>query len=55
MQHVDLYVNEWTRNLGETGRRALDAFAGRAASVGVGITTRDDPARGAARLEIFAG
>ncbi|MFM7042925.1 MAG: 1,4-dihydroxy-6-naphthoate synthase [Planctomycetaceae bacterium] len=55
MQHVELYVNEWTRDLGETGRRALDAFAGRAASVGAGIVTPDDAERGGARLEIFAG
>ena len=55
MQHVELYVNEWTRDLGETGRRALDAFAGRAASVGAGIVTPDDAEHGGARLEIFAG
>ncbi|MFM8538422.1 MAG: 1,4-dihydroxy-6-naphthoate synthase [Planctomycetaceae bacterium] len=55
MQHVELYVNEWTRDLGETGRRALDAFAGRAASVGAGIVTPDDAERGGVRLEIFAG
>ncbi|MFM8998845.1 MAG: 1,4-dihydroxy-6-naphthoate synthase [Actinomycetota bacterium] len=45
MQHVDLYVNDWTLDLGPTGRRALDALSIRAASVGVT----------AARLEVFAG
>ena len=45
MQHVDLYVNEWTLDLGPTGRRALDALSTRAASVGVT----------AAPLEVFAG
>jgi 1,4-dihydroxy-6-naphthoate synthase len=43
MQHVDLYVNEWTLDLGETGRRALDEFATRAAATG----------RGGGRLEVF--
>ena len=46
MQHVDLYVNGWTLDLGPTGRRALDELASRAAAVGL-----DAPAR----LEIFAG
>lgn len=55
MQHVDLYVNEWTRDLGETGRRALEEFARRAASVGSGITAPYAAAFGGARLEIFAG
>lgn len=45
MQHVDLYVNDWTLDLGPTGRRALDALSARAASVGVT----------AARLDVFAG
>ncbi|MGB8853332.1 MAG: 1,4-dihydroxy-6-naphthoate synthase [Pirellulales bacterium] len=45
MQHVDLYVNDWTLDLGPTGRRALDALSSRAASVGVT----------AAPLEVFAG
>jgi 1,4-dihydroxy-6-naphthoate synthase len=53
MQHVDLYVNEWTRELGATGRRALDEFSRRAASVGEngGAASVVDPPR----LEIFAG
>lgn len=33
--HVDLYVNEWTRDLGATGRRALDELSKRAASCGI--------------------
>lgn len=45
MQHVDLYVNDWTLELGPTGRRALDALSTRAASVGVTAT----------RLDVFAG
>ena len=45
MQHVELYVNAWTVNLGGTGVRALDEFAARAAAVG----------RGGGRLEVFAG
>jgi 1,4-dihydroxy-6-naphthoate synthase len=44
MQHVDLYVNEWTLDLGATGRRALDEFATRAAAAGLG---------GGERLEVF--
>ena len=44
-QHVDLYVNEWTRDLGEPGRRALAALSDRAAAAGLG-------SRG--RLTIFA-
>ena len=46
MQHVDLYVNEWTVALGVEGRRALDELARRAAAAGVG---------GGGRLEVFAG
>jgi 1,4-dihydroxy-6-naphthoate synthase len=45
MQHVDLYVNDWTLDLGPTGARALAALSTRAASVGVT----------AAPLEVFAG
>jgi 1,4-dihydroxy-6-naphthoate synthase len=43
-QHVELYVNEWTVDLGDTGRRALDALSTRAAAVGHGA---------AGRLEVF--
>ncbi len=35
MQHVDLYVNDWTINLGDVGRRALAALAERAGAVGI--------------------
>lgn len=33
--HVDLYVNDWTRDLGPVGRGAIDALAERAEAVGV--------------------
>jgi 1,4-dihydroxy-6-naphthoate synthase len=36
MRHVDLYVNEWTDDLGATGTRALAELSARAAAVGVG-------------------
>jgi len=39
MQHVDLYVNEWTINLGDGGRRALVALAERANAVGITAAT----------------
>ena len=45
MQHVDLYVNDWTLELGATGAQALDELSARAAAVG----------RGGGRLEVFAG
>jgi 1,4-dihydroxy-6-naphthoate synthase len=35
MQHVDLYVNRWTVDLGETGHRALQALSQRAKSIGL--------------------
>ena len=44
MQHVELYVNAWTVNLGADGRRALDELSARAAAVGLGT---------GGRLEIF--
>ncbi len=34
MKHVDLYVNEWTRDLGDIGARALAELERRARSVG---------------------
>ena len=34
-QHVDLYVNDWTTNLGETGRAALQILDRRARQAGV--------------------
>ncbi|MEM9802373.1 MAG: MqnA/MqnD/SBP family protein [Planctomycetota bacterium] len=33
--HVDLYVNEWTRDLGDVGRAAIDELARRGAAAGV--------------------
>jgi 1,4-dihydroxy-6-naphthoate synthase len=35
MQHVDLYVNDWTKDLGEVGQRALDELSTRARSIGL--------------------
>jgi len=35
-RHVELYVNEWTLDLGAQGRRALDALSARAVAVGLG-------------------
>jgi 1,4-dihydroxy-6-naphthoate synthase len=40
MQHVDLYVNEWTLELGVEGARALDELSVRAASIGLGTGRR---------------
>ncbi len=34
-QHVDLYVNAWTRDLGETGRAALRQLSDRARDIGL--------------------
>jgi len=45
MQHVDLYVNDWTLDLGATGARALDELSARAASLGLA----------GGRLRVFAG
>jgi 1,4-dihydroxy-6-naphthoate synthase len=45
MQHVDLYVNDWTLDLGPTGARALDELSDRAASLGLA----------GGRLDVFAG
>ena len=46
MQHVDLYVNEWTLDLGPLGTRALDELSARAASAGLGT---------GGRLQVFSG
>ena len=35
MQHVKLYVNEWTKDLGPTGREALSRLSKMAASIGI--------------------
>jgi 1,4-dihydroxy-6-naphthoate synthase len=40
MQHVDLYVNAWTLDLGIEGARALDELSARAASIGLGTGRR---------------
>jgi 1,4-dihydroxy-6-naphthoate synthase len=45
MQHVDLYVNDWTIDLGPTGVRALDELSARAASLGLA----------GGRLRVFGG
>jgi 1,4-dihydroxy-6-naphthoate synthase len=45
MQHVDLYVNDWTLDLGPTGARVLDELSARAASLGLA----------GGRLRVFAG
>jgi 1,4-dihydroxy-6-naphthoate synthase len=39
-RHVELYVNDWTLDLGTLGRRALDELAARAAGVGLGAGGR---------------
>ena len=46
MKHVDLYVNEWTVDLGDTGHKALRELSKRAAEIGL-------VNRNAQRLEIF--
>ena len=46
MQHVDLYVNEWTVDLGAVGIRALDELSARAKSAGLGT---------GGRLQVFGG
>jgi 1,4-dihydroxy-6-naphthoate synthase len=45
MQHVDLYVNDWTLDLGPTGARALDELSIRASAIGIA----------GSRLPVFAG
>jgi 1,4-dihydroxy-6-naphthoate synthase len=35
MQHVELYVNAWTVNLGPTGQQSLDELSRRAQRVGL--------------------
>jgi 1,4-dihydroxy-6-naphthoate synthase len=46
MKHVDLYVNDWTLDLGDSGRAALHELSDRAISIGL----VDNAAK---RLEIF--
>jgi 1,4-dihydroxy-6-naphthoate synthase len=45
MQHVDLYVNDWTLDLGPTGAAALAELSARAASLGLT----------GSKLEVFSG
>lgn len=45
MQHVDLYVNDWTLDLGPTGAAALAELSARAAALGLT----------GSKLEVFAG
>jgi len=47
MKHVDLYVNEWTINLGSTGQNALRELSVRAQSIGL-VADSDLP------IEVFA-
>jgi 1,4-dihydroxy-6-naphthoate synthase len=47
MKHVDLYVNQWTRDLGAAGREALACLSRMASSIGLG-------AKSGAELEIWA-
>ena len=35
MQHVELYVNEWTRDLGDVGRDSLQRLCHMARSIGL--------------------
>ena len=35
MQHVDLYVNDWTIDLGDIGRNALKELGHRAKTIGL--------------------
>lgn len=46
MQHVDLYVNRWTRDLGAEGRRALEELSRRAQAAAIVATQ--------SQLEIFS-
>lgn len=46
MQHVDLYVNDWTLELGDTGRKALQVLSDKAVATGLTGTTP-------ARLSVF--
>jgi 1,4-dihydroxy-6-naphthoate synthase len=46
MRHVELYVNEWTDDLGVTGAGALRELSARAAAAGVGT---------GAALQVFSG
>lgn len=45
-QHVELYVNDWTLDLGPLGQRSLDELSRRAAAIGL---------TSGGRLDVFAG
>ena len=49
-QHIDLYVNEFTRDLGDDGMAAIDALLARAAGISRVINERSLAAVAAARL-----
>ena len=40
VQHVELYVNDWTVDLGPLGKRALDELSARAAAAGLSTNAR---------------
>ena len=46
MQHVDLYVNDWTIDLGTVGQTALNELSDRAQQIGL-------VAQGSTRLEVL--
>ena len=45
MKHVDLYVNDWTRDLGDTGKAALRTLSARAQAIG----------KSTLEMEVFGG
>lgn len=49
MQHVDLYVNDWTVDLGDTGRAALTELSRRSQE----LVAAEDTRRSTAPLEVF--
>ena len=48
MQHVDLYVNDWTMDLGTQGQRALEEVSRRARAIGLTNSLTPD-------LQVFRG
>ena len=58
MQHVDLYVNEWTQNLGQVGSTALAKLSEMANRIGIAksVVPEADPAsQPLSTLEIWSG
>ena len=47
MKHVDLYVNDWTVDLGETGAKALRVLSKKAKEIGLIPTDSKD-------IEVFS-